>query len=167
MPVAPGTHVAYTIAAGDTLYAIAGRFGTSVQALAAANALYPPVADPNLLYPGQMLLIRTPGMSQQSAVLHQVAPGDTLSGIAQRYSTSPGRLASLNSNQDTSYLRVAQLLYVPAFVYEVEPGDSLYRISRRFGASPDGLARANRSRAGFSPDLIYPGYRLIVPRPTG
>ncbi|WP_276355222.1 LysM peptidoglycan-binding domain-containing protein [Cohnella caldifontis] len=167
MPVAPGTHVAYTIVPGDSLYAIADRFGTSSAALARANALFPPVADPNLLFPGQKLLIRTPGMSQRSVVLHQVAPGDTLSGIAERYSTTAARLASLNANQDTSNLRVAQLLYVPAFVYEVEPGDSLYLISRKRDVTVRELMSANRNRTGFSPDLIYPGYRLIVPQRMG
>ena len=36
---------------GDTLWAIARRFGCSVQALAACNHL----RDPNLIFPGQVL----------------------------------------------------------------------------------------------------------------
>lgn len=45
----------YTVAPGDTLYAIARRFGTTVGALVAANR----IANPNLIYPGQVLTIPT------------------------------------------------------------------------------------------------------------
>lgn len=41
----------YTVRRGDTLWAIAHRFGCSVQALAACNHL----RDPNLIFPGQVL----------------------------------------------------------------------------------------------------------------
>ena len=43
----------YTVVAGDTLGAIAARYGTTYQALAAKNG----IANPNLIYPGQVLKI--------------------------------------------------------------------------------------------------------------
>ena len=43
----------YTVVAGDTLGAIAARYGTTYQALAAKNC----IANPNLIYPGQVLKI--------------------------------------------------------------------------------------------------------------
>lgn len=43
----------YTVQAGDTLSAIAAKYGTTWQALAAKNGL----ANPNLIYPGQVLSI--------------------------------------------------------------------------------------------------------------
>jgi len=43
----------YTVRAGDTLSAIAMRYGTTWQALQQVNR----IADPNLIYPGQTLLI--------------------------------------------------------------------------------------------------------------
>jgi putative chitinase len=43
----------YVVVSGDTLYGIAGRFGTSVSAIAAANNL----SDPNYIYSGQQLTI--------------------------------------------------------------------------------------------------------------
>lgn len=49
---------AYTVARGDSLSSIAARYGTTWQALAAAN---PSIADPNLIYPGQQITI--PGAS--------------------------------------------------------------------------------------------------------
>jgi len=166
MPVSPGTHVMYTVRPGDTLYSIANQFGTSVDAIVQANALYPPITDPNLIFPGWKLLIRVPGMSQQSAVLHQVTEGDTFFRIAERYSVGLDLLLALNPTETPDILRVAQLLYIPAFVYEVEQGDSLYRISRRLGIPMGELTRANAGRPGFSPDVIYPGYRLVIPLPS-
>ncbi len=49
---APGVRT-YTVVAGDTLSGIAARFGTTVAALAAANHL----ADPDLIFPGQVLAL--------------------------------------------------------------------------------------------------------------
>lgn len=43
----------YTVVAGDTLGAIAARYGTTYQTLAAKNG----IANPNLIYPGQVLKI--------------------------------------------------------------------------------------------------------------
>ena len=43
----------YTIVPGDTLWDIARRFGTTVAHLAALND----IANPNLIYPGEVFLI--------------------------------------------------------------------------------------------------------------
>ncbi|MCL4247192.1 MAG: LysM peptidoglycan-binding domain-containing protein [Anaerolineae bacterium] len=51
-PVPPTTGT-YVVQRGDTLSAIARRFNTTVQALAAANG----IANPNLIYPGQVLQV--------------------------------------------------------------------------------------------------------------
>ena len=166
MPIVPGTHVLYTIQSGDTLYEIANRTGASLPDLIRQNALYPPITEPDLIYPGWAVLIRLPGMTEHSGVLHQAAPGDTIHRIADRYSVGTDMLAALNRLEQPDILSVAQLIYVPAFVYETEVGDTLYRISRRYGVPLAEIIRANRDRPGLSPDLIYPGYRLIIPLPS-
>ena len=51
--MATGGGTTYTVESGDTLYGIAGRFGTSVNAIAAANG----ISDPNYIYVGQQLTI--------------------------------------------------------------------------------------------------------------
>ncbi|CAG7630105.1 hypothetical protein PAESOLCIP111_03168 [Paenibacillus solanacearum] len=167
MPISPGTHLLYTVHPNDTLHSIAVRLGTNVPSLVQINALYPPVADPNRIFPGQALLARLPGMAEQSAVLYQVQPGDTLYRIADRFSVSADMLAGVNQLQQPDLLRVGQLLYIAAFAYEAEPGDSLYRISRRFGIPMSAWIRANRSRPALSSlDVLYPGFHLVAPLPS-
>ncbi|MGE5551927.1 MAG: LysM peptidoglycan-binding domain-containing protein, partial [Bacteroidota bacterium] len=53
-PTCPG--FLYTIQAGDTLFALAARFGTTVQAILAAN----PGLDPNSLQVGRRICIPVP-----------------------------------------------------------------------------------------------------------
>jgi len=165
MPIPAGTHVLYTVRPGDTLQAIADAFGTNVPAIVQANALFPPVTDPGLIYPGQTLLIRLPGMAQQSAVLYTVKPGDSLFRISNDTSVSVDMLAALNRLQQPEMILAGQQLYLPGFVYEVEPGDTLSIIARRYGTSLGQLVRWNQNRPGLSPDIIYPGFRLVVPLP--
>ena len=45
--------VRYVVQAGDTLYKIAARYGVTVSAIVTANN----IANPNLIYPGQVLII--------------------------------------------------------------------------------------------------------------
>jgi len=50
----PNAPVTYTVVRGDTLSGIAARFGTTVAELVRLNG----IADPNLIFPGQILIIR-------------------------------------------------------------------------------------------------------------
>ena len=52
IPDIPGA-IIYQVKSGDTLWAIADRFGTSVSELVFTNA----IANPNLIYVGQVLVI--------------------------------------------------------------------------------------------------------------
>jgi peptidoglycan/xylan/chitin deacetylase (PgdA/CDA1 family) len=63
-PTIPATQQTYTVQAGDTLYAIAARFGTTVDAVARANG----ISDATLINVGEVLVIplvpgRTPAPS--------------------------------------------------------------------------------------------------------
>lgn len=62
-PIDPGTGVDYTVKKGDTLTSIAKKYGTTVQALLAAN---PQITNPNLIKVGQV--IRIPGKEEENPV---------------------------------------------------------------------------------------------------
>lgn len=77
---------AYRVRAGDTLSAIAARFGVPVAWIMASNDL-----SSTTIYPGQQLVIPKGG------VLHTVKPGETLSAIAQAYGVSSEALRAANN----------------------------------------------------------------------
>jgi cell wall-associated NlpC family hydrolase len=76
---APSAPTSYTVRAGDTLAAVAARFDTSVAHLVAVNHM----ADPNLIFPGQVLALS--GTVQPSAVaIAAPAPRGTVAAPAPR-----------------------------------------------------------------------------------
>jgi LysM repeat protein len=84
----------YTIARGDTVSAIAARYGLSTAAVLAANGLGPR----SLIFPGQVLKLSSASAPVASgAGRYTILRGDTISGIAQRYGlTTAGLLAANN-----------------------------------------------------------------------
>jgi LysM repeat protein len=75
----------YTVERGDTLSAIAARYGTTVAALAAANHL----ANPNLIFPGQLLTISSAVPSTSPSP----APGPRPVPVPAPVAPSPGGAA--------------------------------------------------------------------------
>uniref|UniRef100_A0A7C2E3K7 M23 family metallopeptidase n=1 Tax=Ammonifex degensii TaxID=42838 RepID=A0A7C2E3K7_9THEO len=76
----------YEVAAGDTLYRIAARYGVEAERIAAANSLS--LNDP--IYVGQFLTVPADGLT------YRVVPGDTLWDIAQRYGVPLAELLKAN-----------------------------------------------------------------------
>ncbi|MBP1991127.1 LysM peptidoglycan-binding domain-containing protein [Paenibacillus eucommiae] len=166
MAVVHETHVIYKVQSGDTLYSIAARFGSTENALRQANAIYPPITDVNLIYPGWTLAVPTPSILPNRTI-YIVAQGDTLYSIAYRFAAHPDLLIGINKRiQNPNLIFPGQSLWVPAFMYEVVQGDTLTRISQHLGVPINTILVANQSRPGLSGDLIYPGYRLIIPLPS-
>jgi len=82
----------YVVQPGDTLFAIALKFGTSVEALASANQ----IADPSSIRPGMELVL--PGFEGITGRLttKAVGYGETLGSLTLRYGISPEVLVRLN-----------------------------------------------------------------------
>lgn len=96
----------HTVARGDTVSALARQFGTTVNQIITANALF----EPDRLVVGQSLVI--PDATQQ---VHVVMAGQTLWDIARRYGVTVADILQKNpiiSNPDQ--IRIAQLINVPA-----------------------------------------------------
>ncbi|WP_101842048.1 LysM peptidoglycan-binding domain-containing protein [Halobacillus sp. Marseille-P3879] len=154
----------YPVQSDDTLYSIAKKLGSQISLIERANALYPPFTDPGLIYPGERLLVPVFYDNQINQIISR---GDTLYGIARSYSTTIDLLQGLNPEiQHPTFIYIGQVLRVPVFIYEVEQGDTLNAIAQRLGWSLSAILQANENRPGFSPDVIFPGYQLIIPSPS-
>ena len=96
--------VTYTVRPGNTLYAIAQFFGTTVKEIARANGL----GAPYTIYPGQELVI--PIRAVSSPRYYVVRPGDTIISIADRYGLEPEDILCLNRLQDPNIIYPGQIL---------------------------------------------------------
>jgi LysM repeat protein len=108
-----GVHVAQK---GENLFRIALRYGTTYQALAAANG----IANPNRVYAGQRLVIpgrgtarSAPAQPTPSGQTYTVRRGDILSAIARRHGVSTWELAQANSIRNPSMIYTGQVLRIP------------------------------------------------------
>ncbi|MFQ5885628.1 MAG: LysM peptidoglycan-binding domain-containing protein [Anaerolineae bacterium] len=99
----------YIVQWGDTLFSIANRFGTTVEALMAANGLTSP-----LIYVGQRLTIpsSTSIVTQERSTGYLVQYGDTLYSIARRFGVSVEALMRANSLY-SHFIYVGQGLTIP------------------------------------------------------
>lgn len=118
-PVVKNTpsYVTYTVQAGDTLWAIARKYGCSITEIVAANS--DRIKNPNRIHAGWQLKIPKSGAtvtdSTPDAVLPEnkksgiyiVRQGDTLWKIARKYNCSVAEIVSLNR----------ELIRNPALIY--------------------------------------------------
>jgi lipoprotein-anchoring transpeptidase ErfK/SrfK len=94
---------------GDTLFAIAARNGTTVEALVRANAL----PNPNFIYAGQRLFIPTASPEPLPvSSIYVVQPGDTLSSIARRAGTAMDTILRANGLVNPNFIYSGQRLYL-------------------------------------------------------
>ena len=107
-----------------------------------------------------------PAPPAQNYITYVIQPGDTLSGIAQRYGTTYQTLAALNGITNPNLIYAGQTIRVPedstpaARYYTIQPGDTLSEIAVKFGTTVSALQSLN----GISnPNLIYAGNTIRIP----
>src|SRR6478735_2281755 len=114
---AGGSH---TVASGETVSAIAKRYGTTVAAIVSANGL----DSRAFLRVGQPLTVPGAGAGATATASpaatttatggsHTVASGETVSAIATRYGTTVAAITAANGLDSRAFIRVGQTLTVP------------------------------------------------------
>lgn len=100
----------YTVRSGDTLSGVAAAHGVSLQALEAAN---PQLLHPDLIRPGQVLhMPEHDAPAPHAPHAYTVRPGDTLSGIGERFGVDWRVLAQANGLGDPNRLRAGTQLQI-------------------------------------------------------
>lgn len=182
--IAPPAHAqggVHVVQRGETLWSIATRYGTTVDALVRANGL----SNSRLIYVGQRLTLPggsagnpggSPGAAAGAAAgaTYTVQRGDSVAAIARRYGTTIAAIASANGLANPSYIYVGQRLVIPgggvaakpaapsgsSGVHVVQRGDTVASIAYRYGTTIAAIASANGLT---NPSLIYVGQRLKIP----
>ncbi|MBI4493666.1 MAG: LysM peptidoglycan-binding domain-containing protein [Chloroflexi bacterium] len=161
----------YRVAPGDTLAAVAARYGLRVETLLWANS----IADPDVLRPGQEL--RIPAVD---GVVYTLQFGDTLRSLAERASVPLKDLIAANRLDDPDHIAAGAELLIPGaspallastaepeavlaaaslgsavplpppappkpatVTYQVQPGDTLADLGTKFGIDLETLLAAN------------------------
>jgi LysM repeat protein len=183
-PMLPGPALAagpsVVVRPGDTLSAIAARYGTTVARLVALNH----ISNPDLILPGQVVMVAGPSAKAARAStapaatvrIHVVRNGENLTGLAARYGTSVAAIMAANRLSNPNLIVIGERLRIPTsggaangrpsaganatVVYVVHPGETLSGIARRHGTSVAVLVRLNHlSRS----DFIRIGQTLLLP----
>jgi LysM repeat protein len=224
---APLAATEITVQRGQTMGEIARDEHVTVARLAAFNG----IANPNLIYEGQVLRIPPP---EGGEFAHQIAPGETVGAIARRYGTTVEAIAKRNDLTNINRIVAGRSLVIPvpgapsptdvptttaapaatappatteaptttaapattvapaeaptttaapppttaapattatpppatpglvvSTIWVVQPGDTVASVAARFGLTPAKLAAANRIGADA---VLTPGQYLFVPQ---
>jgi LysM repeat protein len=119
-PAASATPIVHVVKAGETIIYIAADYGTSPDAIMKANGL--DESSARLLHVGQELVIPSTGpvggprpdnTQPPPQVIHEVASGETLSSIADKYDTTVEAILAANKLSSPDLIYKGQELVVP------------------------------------------------------
>ncbi|WP_309820020.1 LysM peptidoglycan-binding domain-containing protein [Pseudarthrobacter sulfonivorans] len=188
-PAQRSVPAAYTIARGDTISAIARKFGLSTSGVLKLNNL----RTNTIIYPGQRIKLSgsasspaaaparaaaAPAALANSGGTYTVKPGDTLGAIAARHNARLTDIFSWNGLNARSVIYPGQKVKVgasrttapkpasaaaapaPSGSYTIKAGDTLSGIASRHGVKLSKVLAANRLSVT---SVIYPGNKLVIP----
>ena len=140
-------YATYVVSRGDTLKALAIRFGTSVDTLGSLNSL----VNYNLIYEGQRLTVPS-GVAvpvpppPSSSGTYTIQSGDTLRKIAARINSTVNAILAVNPQiTDANKIYVGQVINLPASAtyHTVQSGDTLKKIAAKYGTTLESLIALN------------------------
>lgn len=164
-------YVNYTVEAGDNLYDIAEKFGTTVDKIKKDNDL-----KSNTLTVGTVLIIDDKkkissieecyglDFDVPLSSTYVVQSGDSLYSIAKKFGTTADKIKQLN-NLNNNTLSVGQEIAIPSValsevtIYKVQSGDNLYDLAKKFGTSVSELKDLNNLKS----DSLSINQELKVP----
>lgn len=171
VPPTNENNVVYVVAPNDSLWSIANRYNTTVNAIKSLNNL-----SGDTLSVGQSLLIpNTSGnaTSPSGGMTYTVKNGDSLWSIANRYNTTVDAIKLLN-RLTSNNLTIGQVLRIPTstesttpsgndIIYTVKSGDSLWNIARNYNTTVNALMAYNN----LTSNLLSLGQQIRIPTPSG
>ncbi|HSC87666.1 MAG TPA: LysM peptidoglycan-binding domain-containing protein, partial [Polyangiaceae bacterium] len=178
----------HVVSPGESLGSIAKQYGTTVIGLRQMNK---GLDTKQPIYPGDKLRVpRLKGAAEAKPLLHKVARGDTLGGLALRYGVTVKDIAEANGMSPKQSIRTGEELRIPRLkkdaaskdskdpkaepshstgpakpvgrTHQVKAGETLSGIAAKLGVSAVKLAQAN----GMSQkSMVKVGQVLLVPEP--
>jgi murein DD-endopeptidase MepM/ murein hydrolase activator NlpD len=166
-PAPRGTTV-HVVQRDETLYRIAQRYGTTIEAIAEMNG----IADPRYIAVGQHLLIPNAQVNTPGALItHMVVPGDSLETLAQAHQTTVEQIATTNFITNPALIYAGQDLTISQGAAEnatesrtlrrAQRGDTAPRIAMRYNVRLNRLLAANAMTLATP---VFPNQRLWIPR---
>ena len=170
----------YKVKSGDTLGAIAKRFGTSVKAIQYANNLksthlkigqslsipgQAPLTSPYAIQAEQEIAQRN---QKNTGTYYTIKSGDSFWTIAKKHGTSVNNLLKWNQMSAKAKLKPGQKLLVMnttatqkdnKITYQIKGGDTLYKIANKFDVSKKDILSWNKVK---DESYIHPGQELTI-----
>ncbi|HHU64412.1 MAG TPA: LysM peptidoglycan-binding domain-containing protein [Clostridiales bacterium] len=182
-PQAPPGSTVHIVEQNDTIFQLSQRYNVTQQAIIRVNR----ILRPDIIFPGQRLIIPPPGTDIPMPVLQRTSQGFDVLYLQQRliilgfdpgpqdaiYGTDTEEAVKLF--QQSRGLQVTGIVDEPVWTevlsptqpppsgfeeYIIQPGDTLTSIAQQFNVSVDAIVQFNSIT---NPDLIFPGQRLIIP----
>ena len=182
-PQAPPGSTVHIVEQNDTIFQLSQRYNVTQHAIIRVNR----ILRPDIIFPGQRLIIPPPGTDIPMPVLQRTSQGFDVLYLQQRliilgfdpgpqdaiYGTDTEEAVKLF--QQSRGLQVTGIVDEPVWTevlsptqpppsgfeeYIIQPGDTLTSIAQQFNVSVDAIVQFNSIT---NPDLIFPGQRLIIP----
>ncbi|MFN8419648.1 MAG: LysM peptidoglycan-binding domain-containing protein [Anaerolineae bacterium] len=163
-----GKTTIHVVQRGDTLYGIAQQYGTTVEAIIAANG----ITDVTTLAIGQRLLIPNattgdPGVPTQ----YVIQPADTLLSLSLRFATTVDDLARRNNMLNPLMAYVGQAVTVQegstdaqrignGWLHTVTSRDTFFRVAAQYGVTTQAIFKANELTPSA---ILMVGQKLVIP----